>query len=342
MTASSQTQPGALPPETPPVRPVPLCQAPVATVSDAAAAVINAEMQANDAATGEQLAAAETRAGILFDAASVEAAVSAAREQAHAVHRAELAELREKLSAARRELALMAPAHRARQAVLRLCEGRPGDDLLLVSAVGVAAEAGTTALDGLPMRLTWNRSADIPEATDPVKRVAISCESSYGGRAELVVEGDDRTALASLLDAELVRDIHAPCPTPGCGTDAITLDEGDPSIWGWTLAQVAGTDTPARWYCTPSCVSNALARAGEELAAIDQAADDMITIDQAEHPDEYAAEASCVRCGCTEDAACEGGCAWVPNEQMTDLCSACATPAELAAAGWKTTADGER
>ncbi|MGW3410302.1 hypothetical protein [Streptomyces sp. NPDC000888] len=42
-------------------------------------------------------------------------------------------------------------------------------------------------------------------------------------------------------------------------------------------------------------------------------------------------EAHCVRCGCTDNAACLGGCYWVPNQQMVDLCSACATPEELAA-----------
>ncbi|MFC8521136.1 hypothetical protein [Streptomyces sp. NPDC057257] len=41
--------------------------------------------------------------------------------------------------------------------------------------------------------------------------------------------------------------------------------------------------------------------------------------------------ARCVRCGCTEDAACEGGCYWVSNAQMVELCSACATPEELQA-----------
>lgn len=41
--------------------------------------------------------------------------------------------------------------------------------------------------------------------------------------------------------------------------------------------------------------------------------------------------ARCVRCGCTEAAACEGGCYWVPNRQLIDLCSACATVEELAA-----------
>jgi hypothetical protein len=42
-------------------------------------------------------------------------------------------------------------------------------------------------------------------------------------------------------------------------------------------------------------------------------------------------EARCVRCGCTENATCEGGCYWVPNLQLVDLCSACATVEELAA-----------
>lgn len=42
-------------------------------------------------------------------------------------------------------------------------------------------------------------------------------------------------------------------------------------------------------------------------------------------------EARCVKCGCTEDTACKGGCYWVPNEQQVDLCSACATPQQLAA-----------
>ncbi|RCG27228.1 hypothetical protein DQ384_26275 [Sphaerisporangium album] len=33
--------------------------------------------------------------------------------------------------------------------------------------------------------------------------------------------------------------------------------------------------------------------------------------------------ATCRLCGCTEDAACEGGCCWVPNGLGVDLCSAC-------------------
>jgi hypothetical protein len=34
--------------------------------------------------------------------------------------------------------------------------------------------------------------------------------------------------------------------------------------------------------------------------------------------------ARCAGCGCTEDAPCPGGCWWVPNPTMVDLCSACA------------------
>ncbi|MEU1813234.1 hypothetical protein [Micromonospora aurantiaca (nom. illeg.)] len=39
----------------------------------------------------------------------------------------------------------------------------------------------------------------------------------------------------------------------------------------------------------------------------------------------------CRICGCTEDRACPGGCFWVPDPQMGDLCSAC--PVDLDQAG---------
>jgi hypothetical protein len=43
-------------------------------------------------------------------------------------------------------------------------------------------------------------------------------------------------------------------------------------------------------------------------------------------------EAHCVRCGCSARRPCAGGCYWVVNHQMADLCSRCANPAELAIA----------
>lgn len=40
-------------------------------------------------------------------------------------------------------------------------------------------------------------------------------------------------------------------------------------------------------------------------------------------------EVACVLCGCTENAGCEGGCAWLPNPLGVDICTDCA--AQLAA-----------
>ncbi|MBZ6259722.1 hypothetical protein KVH22_29845 [Streptomyces olivaceus] len=192
-------------------------------------------------------------------------AVPAVDTQGRVEAQAELADSEAEL---RRQLAVMAGVQRQRQAVLRLCEGRRGDDLLLVSAVAVAAECGTTALDGLPMTLTPKAlSWDRPVGDAPVERVTIECESSYGGRAQLVVEGDDRRSLATFLDAG--RDVHAPCPhSTVCGT-AQDLDVSDPMLFGWARLEVAGIDGGPRWYCTPGCVSNALARAADELAVVD-------------------------------------------------------------------------
>jgi hypothetical protein len=60
----------------------------------------------------------------------------------------------------------------------------------------------------------------------------------------------------------------------------------------------------------------------------------------AEHQDVVDDVARCARCGCTEDAACKSGCYWVPNQQLIDLCSACATPDELAAITYTPQAPG--
>lgn len=44
--------------------------------------------------------------------------------------------------------------------------------------------------------------------------------------------------------------------------------------------------------------------------------------------------AACVVCGCTEDKACAGGCAWIPNELQVDLCSMCAGAVSRALSAW--------
>ncbi|SMF86447.1 hypothetical protein [Streptomyces sp. Amel2xC10] len=165
----------------------------------------------------------------------------------------------------------IAAAVRRRDAVLRLLEGRPGNHLLTVAEIAAAAEYGTTAHDGLPMTLTWTRSARVPDAHDAHKQVIVECISSYGGRADLVVEGDARMALASLLDAETIRDINAPCPhgQASCGSYH-DLDEAD--MFGWFRLDVGGLDDGPRWYCSPGCVNAAMQRAGDDLALADQAA----------------------------------------------------------------------
>jgi hypothetical protein len=294
VNASSQTPPRGLPPELQPVQPpmpealraayaaydvaIPApagspAMAPAApeappapvTTLQAAAAVISAEMKKDDGSSdAQQLAAAEQRAGILFDAAHVEAVRTAAREQAHAEYAAELRERG-------RQLAVMADFKHRLDAVLRLCEGRRGDDLLLVSAVAVAAGCGSTALDGLPMTLAWNRSAQVPDAHTTRRQVIVECTSSYGGRADLILVGEERQALAGLLDTE-VRDIHAKCPTDGCGT-VDDYDVSDPTLFGWSRLQIAGLGEEARWYCCDRCVFDALARAGHELAEADRQAE---------------------------------------------------------------------
>ncbi|MGI5443795.1 hypothetical protein ACQEV4_42585 [Streptomyces shenzhenensis] len=235
----------------------------------AAAAVLDATMKTNEAATGSELAAAEQQAGILFDAAHVQAAVDAAAEQARTEAQAELAALRE-------QLAGMAGARRQRDAVLRLCEGHRGDDLLLVAAVAAAAEYGTTALDGVPMLLDWQGEISLPEGGAREARAVLECVSSYGGRALLCLTGPKRQTLASLLDLE-VRGIRAQCPTPGCGEPAWDREKeaAPPGMTGWACMRVAGVtgaEGEPHWYCSPVCVSNALARAGAEIAAADDMA----------------------------------------------------------------------
>lgn len=232
---------------------------PVSTLQ-AAAAVMSAEIKRDDAATSAQLAQAEQQAGLLFDAEHVEAVASAARAQAAAEYAVELQE-------ARTQLAEMAGEHRRVQAVRRLCEGRRGDDLLLVSAVAVAAESGTTALDSVPMTIRWTGQVDYPLRG----RSLVRCTSSYGQDAVLLVEGEDRTRLASLVDAE-IRDVHAPCPRHlGCGAPT-DYDMTDPKSFGWFRLDVAGIEGGPHWYCSPGCVTAAMTRAREQLAAADRAA----------------------------------------------------------------------
>lgn len=329
MSTASQT-PGAQPPPTPPT-PKPVL---------AAEGVIIAAME-RGAGTPREWAQAEHDTGLLFDPQTAQDIADAAAEQAHAEDQVDLEGCRAELADARRELAAVAGAQRQINAVRRLLEGRPGTYHLPVALLAAAAEYGTTPYDAMPpMTLEWTGNVHIPG--DAEHRAIVECRTPYDTRADLVVADGDRYKLAALVDPE-PRDIHAPCPTEGCGT-VDDYDASDPSLTGWARVEVAGLGDGPRWYCTPMCVANALALAGEQLAAdgipcgCGKPAHSNLAPCQPDEPAEGDV-ARCARCGCTDNAACAGGCAWVPNAEGIELCSACATPAELAAAGW--TVSGE-
>lgn len=228
----------------------------------AAAGVIAAAM-ANGAATPQELAQAEADVGLLFDPERAADIAAASAEQAHAEDEAELAERG-------RELARMAGAQRRADAVGRLIEGRPGFHLLPVAEIAAAVEYGKTPHDGSPpMTLTWTGRAQVPDARSPRKQVVVECTSSYGGRTNLVLTDEERGALAGLLTTE-TRDPNAKCPTYACGTDQ-DLDPVARHLVGWSRLEIASLCDGPRWYCSDMCVVDALARAGRELALVDQA-----------------------------------------------------------------------
>jgi hypothetical protein len=231
------------------------------TPVQAATGVITAAMK-NGTATPEDIAVAEESAGLLFDPQRAQDIDTAARTQARQEYEAEIARLRQ-------DVATLAHFKAQLDGIRTRLAGHRDDDLMLVREILAAADSDPAA--GAPMTLTWSGVVDVPTADANPKRSIIDCRTPYGGRASLVVQGAERLALASLLDAE-VRNVHAECGTEGCGAQATGLDQADDSMRGWSLLQVAGTAEPGRWYCSSMCVVDALARAGAELAEQDQRA----------------------------------------------------------------------
>jgi hypothetical protein len=244
------------------------------TTLQAATGVLTAAMKEGHT-TPVELAQAERDAGILFDPQRVKDIEEAAREQARAESAAELHERGEQLAVmtdrARNLKTALAERRRTLEAILRLCEGRPVTHHLAVGAILQAAAHARTPYDTVPMTLEWNEAAGLKDGGRPDAAAIVDCTTVYGGRADLVLPAEQRQALASLLAAE-ARDIHASCQTEGCGT-VDDYDASDPSMAGWARLEVALIDDDGpRWYCSPACVSNALARAGAELAAADELA----------------------------------------------------------------------
>jgi hypothetical protein len=62
------------------------------------------------------------------------------------------------------------------------------------------------------------------------------------------------------------------CTTPGCGLPETDVDMSDPTVWGWVLVHVYGSEEPRRWHCSPWCATAAMTAMGAEIAAADVAA----------------------------------------------------------------------
>jgi len=241
----------------------------------ATAGLIGMAME-KDGATARQVARAEEEAGLLFDPKRAQAIWDAAYAQAKTEDHAEQQERGKQLAVmtdrARRLETELTERKRALAAVLRLCEGRPSTYHLSVGEIFTAASDGSTVLDNIPTTVVWvrDRGIEFPDGGAPQTRAVVPCITAYGTRADLVLNGGERQDLASLLGQE-VRDPHAKCATDGCGT-VDDYDASDPALFGWSRLQIATLGDEPRWYCCDMCVFDALARAGHDLAADDQAA----------------------------------------------------------------------
>ncbi|MBD0837401.1 hypothetical protein [Streptomyces sp. TRM68416] len=235
---------------------------PDATPEEAVAAVVAAEMAKDEPVTPRDIAAAELTAGVAFDAKRIEAVRTAEREQARAEFRAELV-------GASQDREALAWFHERCRAVGRLCDDRALDDTLRVGEVLAAVDGRTPA--ALPLTLTWDNGAVSDPAGDgPGEVTLVACTTARGGRAVLVLDDGERLRLGEHLLNHLQP--AETCTTPGCGMAGEDLDASDPTVSGWILLDVAGTDSGPRWWCSPWCSSAALAAARAELAAADQLA----------------------------------------------------------------------
>lgn len=354
MNASSHQTPGALPP---------LVPVPANPMAAAVAGHRAAQDQAQPAAT----TANEVTA---YVAQVVEAIAEAPTALARATLHAELeqaAEDRECLEWFHGRLLETAPLYAGCAAVRRLCEGRPPTHHLSVETILAALDGHAPA--SRPVTLAWDGTVALPAGDRPGEKTLIPLKTAMDGSAVLELDDAQRLALAANL-AISGRAVLG-CATPGCGKSPGELAAARrPVPLGWVLIDVAGGVHGPRWWCSAFCAGVGVSTAGVEIAAADRAAatDPRQQAPNPPAPDtlegQAAAEdlgplyggdvaqfisdaydsladqdadevARCHRCGCTEEQACEGGCHWVPNLQLIDLCSRCATPEELAAAEWK-------
>jgi hypothetical protein len=268
VTASSQNLPGVPSPASPRpsarslqmavavahAAPVPLSSVQVT------AGVIRAAMEGGSA-TAEEIAQAEQDAGVIFDPRRAQEIWDAGYQQAKDEASAELAQAAQDRDA--RDW-----FHARQRAVGQLCEGRPLDYCVEVSEVLAALDGRTPT--SAPLTITWDGFVVGPSGDTPNENTLVPCTTARGGRAVLVLGDEKRLELGGFLLAVL----HSAegCTTPGCGMSADDLDASDPTVSGWVLVDVAGTEGGPRWWCNPLCAQAAMVAAGAELAAADQLA----------------------------------------------------------------------
>ncbi|MEW2570460.1 hypothetical protein [Streptomyces sp. NPDC047070] len=153
-------------------------------------------------------------------------------------------------------------------AMATLVEGRPPGDLVRVSEIESVLDGSAPAK--MPLTLAWNGEFTDPDGDGPGEATLIGAVTSRGVRAVLALTPDERL----VLGAQLLATLHTAeaCSRSGCGSTADELDGSGPPLFGWIRVQVAGVDGPPRWWCSPMCVHAAMAEAGAETAAADQAA----------------------------------------------------------------------
>jgi hypothetical protein len=110
-----------------------------------------------------------------------------------------------------------------------------------------------------------------------------------------------------------------------------------PADWpGWPIDEEKGSDPaayPAPGSEIPGQSGYVVGTCGHRVAGSEWRAG-LRTCERCPNDDDdedLSGEARCRICGCTENNPCEGGCSWVSDPQMGDLCSACAPTTTLLA-----------
>ncbi|MCZ0996386.1 hypothetical protein O1L44_30030 [Streptomyces noursei] len=225
--------------------------------------------------------------------------------------------MRAELNQAREDRQALAWFHARWKAVQRLTEGRPDSDLMLVGEILAATDPARTT--GAPLPLSWDGLVLGPSGDTDSENTLVPCTTTSGAQAFLVLDDERRAHLGGLLAAP--RTPARPAP-PRLRPVRRGRRRVRPEPVGLDLRR-GRRHRAGRALVVQPAVRELRDRRGPRRACGRRPA-------RRHHPaqDTTVVEddvARCQRCGCTEDRACDGGCYWVPNPQLIDLCSACAT-----------------